>query len=420
MSFRKTAVTASFLFVSLWVFLAPGRLSVPPSDTFSHDPGDYTSAAVHLVKESMYSTDGTHPFFEREPGYSVFLAAVYRIFGLENRLGIFLMQGILTLLAILLFTSELRRHVVGERIASTVLIFFVLLPSVYHTVFSAYRENFALILVLFFAASFLRLQRSPSVSAATLSGVLLGALLLTYIPFLFFPIFLIPLAWVLPIPKRHLLAVILIPYVFIVLWSGRNFLQEGGFRIAAPERTAIMIYVRGEQAEHIRGLEPFRCLFAEYISRNWEGRSAQCSFNGVMHGLVDSGRMSTETPAMIAAGGKAKILQFFPYYLWFSMFEVIEFHLPYVNGWGFVYNALAALSMVMLYVGCLLALPSLRRREYAIFLLLIVYCTVIFSFTDATPRYLLPIIFCYAVIGAVGYDWIIDRIWERGQKARSR
>ena len=410
MSFGKTAVTASIFFVSLWVFLAPSRLSVPAADTFSHDPGDYNSAAVHLVTDGMYSTDGTHPFFEREPGYSVFLAAVYRIFGLENRLGIFLIQGILTLLAILLFTSELRRHVVRERIASTVLILFALLPSVYHTVFSAYRENFALILVLFFAASFLRLQRRPSFSAAVLSGVLLGSLLLTYIPFLFFPIFLIPLAWVLPIPKRHLFAVILIPYVFILLWSGRNFLQGGGFRIAAPERTAIMIYVRGEQAEHIRGLEPFRCLWAEYVSRNWEGRSAQCSFNGVMHGLVDSGRLGMEAPETIAAGGKAKILQFFPYYLWFSVFEVLEFHLPYVNGWGFTYNALAALSMVVLYLGCLFALPAVLKREYVIFFLLIAYSTIIFSLTDATPRYLLPIIFCYAVIAAVGYDWMLSKV----------
>ncbi len=409
MSFRKTAVTASFLFVSLWVFLAPGRLSVPASETFSHDPGDYNAAAIHLVTDGMYSTDGIHPFFEREPGYSVFLAVVYRIFGLENRLGIFLMQGILTLFAILLFVTELRRHVPRERIASMLLILFVLLPSVYHTVFSAYRENFALILALFFALSFLRLQRAPSFFAATLSGVLLGSLLLTYIPFLFFPIFLIPLAWLLPMPKRYLGVVILIPYVFIVLWAGRNLLQGNGFRIAAPERTAIMIYVRGEQAEHIRGLEPLRCLWAEYISRNWEGRSKQCSFNGVMHGLVDSGRLSSETPAMIAAGGKAKILQFFPYYLWFSVFDVIEFHLPYVNGWGFVYNALAALSMVILYIGCLFAISSFRRPEYAIFLLLIFYCTVIFSLTDATPRYLLPIIFCYAVLSAVGYDWVLSK-----------
>ena len=112
---------------------------------------------------------------------------------------------------------------------------------------------------------------------------------------------------------------------------------------------------------------------------------------------------------MIAAGGKAKILHFFSYYLWFSVFEIIEFHLPYVNGWGFAYNALAALSMVILYVGCLLAIPSLRRREYAIFLVLILYCTVIFSLTDATPRYLLPVIFCYALFAGIGYDWLIKK-----------
>ncbi len=408
MSFRKTVIVSSIFFAFAWVSLLPSRLSFPPSDTFSHDPGEYNAGAIHLVTEGMYSLDGISPSFEREPGYSAFLSLVYRIFGLENRLAIFLMQGALYLLAILLFTSELRRHVSSERIASLTLMLLVLLPSVYHTVFSAYRENFALILVLLFATSFLRFQRSPTFPKAMLSGIILGALLLTYIPFLFFPLFLMPLLWVLPLPKPYLLTIILVPFLFVLLWAGRNFSEGNGFRIAAPMRTAIMLHVRGEQAEHIRGFEPFRCLWSEYISRNWDGRSKQCSFNGVMHALGD--RVKTESPASISSEGKAKILRFFPYYLWFSVFEVLELHLPYVNGWGFVYNALAALSMVILYVGCLFALPAFFKREYAIFLLLILYCTVIFSLTDATPRYLLPIIFCYAVFSAVGYDWVFRKL----------
>ncbi len=417
MTWNKTVVAAVLLFSCVWLALLPSRLSVPPSVTFAKDPSDYSSAAIHLIEEHLYSLDGVHPTDEREPGYSVFLAVIYSVFGIENRLAIFLMQGAVFLTAALLFAGELKRHtssslsinVHHERIASWTLFFLLLCPSVYHTVFSAYRENFALSLTLFFAASFLRFQREPSWMYASVSGALLGALILTYIPFLFFPIVLLPLPWILGFPKRYTAALIMIPLFIVSLWAGRNALQGKGFRIAAPERTAIMLYVRGEQAEHIRGFEPFRCLWAEYIARNWEGRSPQCSFNGVMHGLSDSGGLA-KGPAVIASEGKAKIFAYFPHYLWFSVFEILELHVPYVNGWGFAYNALDSLAIALLYLGCLFAIPFFRRKEYVIVLLLIFYCTVIYSLTDATPRYHMPIIFCYCVLAAAGYDALFKRL----------
>ena len=39
-----------------------------------------------------------------------------------------------------------------------------------------------------------------------------------------------------------------------------------------------------------------------------------------------------------------------------------------------------------------------------ILLMLIAYSTVIYALTDGIPRYLMPTIFCYSALAAVGYE----------------
>jgi hypothetical protein len=127
-----------------------------------------------------------------------------------------------------------------------------------------------------------------------------------------------------------------------------------------------------------------------------------------MHAMEARADYPAERKA-IARAGAENILRNFPHYLWFSLFEILELHLPFVNGWGFAYNALAALSMVILYGGLLFSLPRIFRREYGIFIAFILYSMLIYTATDATPRYLLPIVFCYSVFAAVGYARLFPR-----------
>ena len=121
------------------------------------------------------------------------------------------------------------------------------------------------------------------------------------------------------------------------------------------------------------------------------------------------------TPDDILAGvtGQQKILAHLPNFLWFSVFEVLELHLPYVDGWGRDYNILAAAATVILYIGCLAACVSLMRRrsrwkrDYALLAVILVYTVLVFVLTDATPRYLMPVIFCYAAFAGIGYDRLL-------------
>jgi hypothetical protein len=166
-------------------------------------------------------------------------------------------------------------------------------------------------------------------------------------------------------------------------------------------------YVRGEQSETVHGLEPLKCLYAEYVSRDWTGRDPNCSFNAVWHRKWPQGFVGVEADRAISTEGQAKIRAHFGSYLWFSVFEVIELHLPFVDSWGEPYNVLALLSMLVLYAGAVWSLVDLRRTALWLFPMLIGYVTGVFALTDAIPRYLLPVIFCYAVLAGIGYDRVI-------------
>ncbi len=395
------------LYAVIWSALLPLRMSLPPEETFTHDASEYHLGGVHLAEIGFYSLDGSTPFFEREPGMSFFLSIVYRFFGTGSRMAIFAMQGLLYLGASLFFCHAFARRT-SPRVALFCLGLLLTLPSVFHTIFSAYRENFTLSLLLLFVATLFHLERCPTWPFTLLAGALLGLVILTYIPFLLFPILLL-LAWrFLRIPKRFLVTMALLAYVIVFLWGVRNASYTGQMQLTAGERTTWMWYVRGQQAEHLRGLEPLRCLWSEYISRDWTGRSAYCSYNGVLHRYLEEGNTFADT-ATITREGQMRIMRYAPFYLWFSLFEILELHLPFVNGWGFTYNLLAAVSSMILYLGCAL---SLSRRMLSVctpLLLILAYSTAIFILTDATPRYLMPVIFCYAALAALGYDALLKR-----------
>lgn len=398
----------AFVCVWLWTVFAvdlPG-LAIIARDGVSGDTGSYSAGALSLIQKGIYSLDGVHPFFEREIGYSVFLAGVYAVFGVHNYLAVLCVQMILLLAALLVFERSLHAWAPGPLSLWTLGILF-LLPSVYLLPSLLLRESLALSLLLLFTAFFLDTLRRPSLLFAAIAGVWLGLGILVYAPFLLLPLFLFLWIPFLKIQPRYLLMIALCSYLLLVPWAVRNIAYTGKPCLTGCYREALQWYVRGERAEFIRGLEPYRCLWSEYVSRDWTGRSPYCSFNAAWHKEWPQGFVGVPADQAIAAQGKAKILRYFPYYLWDSVSEVVEFHLPYVGPWGHLYNLLESVAFGLLGIGCLGSLSVLFQRKWLPFVIIIVYSVALFALTDATPRYHMPLIFCYAVLSAIGYHRIL-------------
>lgn len=407
---RKGALLFASAFILIWFMLLPGRLAVPSSATFVDDASQYNAVAVNLVQKGMYSLDGIEPFFAREPGMSVFLAGIYSVFGIENRVAIFAIQMLLVLAASLFFASEFRKGA-GDRAAGIFLLLMTLCAPVYHVIFTPVREALALGMALVLAGCVMRLVRTRDWRFAACAGIVIGLLSVTYTTFLLLPVLLVPLLLLLKVRWTHAMVMLMLAVSAIAPWGLRNKHLTGDLCLTGCNRGALQWYIRGVQTEKLTGFEPFRCLWSEYASRDWTGRSDACSFNGVMRQRWPDGFKATPEDVIAGKEGMKTILSHFPNYLWVSFTDVFELHLPYVNGWGFGYNALAALSMVLIYVGMLFSLASWKKRFVWPLLVLIAYNTAVFSLTDATPRYLLPVIFCYMALSGIGYAKLL-RSWR--------
>lgn len=403
------------LFMVIWTWLffvtrSMGLISFQPG-VLSGDPSNYVDLATSLLQKGMYSLDGVTPFFEREPGYSLFLAVIYSIAGIHNHTAVFIVQAILHIVACLLLLQAVMPFT-GRRASLLALGFLLFSPPVFHVLFALTRESYSLSLAMLLTVSLLHVQTSGHLRFAAYAGVLLGLLILSYSPFLLFPFFAIAVLLLWRVSWKSILLMTLLAGAVVAPWGIRNRQHTDMLCLTGCYRAALQWYVRGEQAQHIRGIEPIKCFWAEYVSRDWTNRSPYCSFNGVWHAKWPDGFKGVPEDAIIAKEGQRKILQYFSHYLWFSLFEIIELHLPYVNGWGRPYNLSAVAVTMLMYIGCVVGAFQVKKKEYLLFVALAGYTIGIFILTDATPRYLLPVIFCYALLSGIGYNWLLSHKWR--------
>ena len=407
---RTIVAGGIIVYLILFTLLLPTRLAIDPALTFSNDAQTYHTSAIHIARSGFYSFDGIKPTIGREPGYSFFLAGLYVLFGEGNRTAIFLAQALLHLVATLLFLREFRR-ISSERTVLLCGAFLLFLPPIFHIIFTVYRESVALSLLLLISAAWLSLRRMPSFITAAVTGIFFGALLITYIPFMFFPLVLFGLCLYFRMRWQHIATLFLIALLFLGAWGTRNA-KYGEWTLIETRRTASTWAMRAELATIFSPLDPLRCLLSEYITRNTPAHlQGYCHPGRFAHGAwIREFSDTAEGQIALEQEAKRRILKHPLNYAWHTTVNIFTYHLPYVNGWGFLYNVTAALGTVTLYVGIALFLAHIRalwKKEYLFFLLLILYPAIIFSLTYPVPRYRTPVLFCYAVFASVGYaSWL--------------
>jgi 4-amino-4-deoxy-L-arabinose transferase-like glycosyltransferase len=350
----------------------------------------------------------------REPGMSLFLAVIYVGAGIENVHVVYGVQALLLWLSTLFFVSVWQQ---STRLRCTFLFLSAVASPLLITIFSLYRESIGYSLLLAIVALLLWLEQRTTWWMIAITGCLLGLSMLTVTTLILLPCLLILLPLFYKIRIKHILVISCIAYGILGLWGVRNMSYTGSPCLTGCYRSALQWYVRGERAEKMQSItEPYQCLWSEYISRDWKNRSEYCSFNGVWHKKWPQGFIGVPEDEKIIVEGQKKILQNIGWYALDSLSEIIELHIPYVGPWGKTWNLLITLYTGLLYGGILMGIRQIWKREYAIFLLLMTYFTGIYILTDATPRYLLPILFCYIVCSAIGYTHLISTLlplWKK-------
>ncbi len=413
MNYRRSLLTAVFLSSIICLGLLLWTLQRPIGLFTQGDAEGYHSGAVSLLTVGQYQFRGL-PYTEREPGQSIFLAGIYAVFGIGNFGAVFLVHWIISALAIVCLAGEVRRaH--GERAAIIAGGLLLLSAPIFHTIFTLNREALALALFQWLTCMLLRLHRTRRTADALIASALFGTLLTTYVPYMFLPAFLLPtLLWI-GVRPRHVATLMIGPCVMLGLWGLWVQKHTGTFCVSTCHRSAVMWYVRGEQARELRGLEPLRCLWSEYVTRDWSGRSPSCAYAGIYHRDWPNGLYLDDRDIIAAQEGRREIRKHFLNHLWFSVFSGIELHLPYVNGWGRWYNIAAVLWTAIVYFGIPWGIGRWRKPSALLWICwaLIAYATSFFSVTYALPRFLLPVMFAYAVLAGIGYDRLLSHLRPR-------
>lgn len=391
------ALIAAFFGITLWLLRI--RLSLPIEILLGDDASYYSAAAVHLVRHGLYSIDGRTLTTYREPGYSFFMASVYFVFGVRNVGAVLLLQSILHAGASLLFFRRIR-SAISPFVAYITLAFLLLSPAIYHVVLSPLRESIVLTSFLLLSTYYLRLRQMPSWKNGLVVGICLIPIVLTYFTFIFFPFVLLLVFMIERLPSRYWLPIFLLPLTASLLWATHNYLQGGRFIVTDAHVSSSLLFTKAEKARRFTLIDPFQCLWDEYITHDLDKMSPTCRGKEIPHDPVAEKRILGESLRTLLLSPMTPVLM---------LAGAIELHLPYVNGWGRIYNILEAMMTAVLYLGILLGLIRTLRREYVLFWSIIAYATLFFSFILAYPRYHLAIFLAYALLSAVGYEWLYKK-----------
>jgi hypothetical protein len=400
---KRIPLLCAVLFGIIFCILLVRMMTGKPYKPFDNDAAAYSAGAKNISELGLYSFDGISPTDEREPGYSFFLAPIYLLFGQENLPAISIIQAGIYLLIVLLFIRELRKTQ-HSSVSDVTCVFLLLSPAIFRIVMTPFRESITLSLFLLFAAFFLSFVQRPSWTRSLGMGAAMACLILTFAPLLLFPICLIPVFIIQRLPKRFLLPVLFIPLLAASFWTIRNHSALGRYEFIDPFHSASLLNTRALQVQTFKPGDSLQCLWNEYITRNMKAQKPYC--------YVQFVKKNDDTTRQTRRENEGILLHALPKFAWVALFGVIEYHLPYVGGWGHFYNIAEALVTLLLSIGVLLSLRHIWKPFFAIFLLAMIYNIAISAVLIGLPRFRMVTFFTYAVLAGVGYGRYIAQ-WRR-------
>lgn len=230
-----TKIGSSALWLALVLGLLIGILFIlqPPLD-IPPNFESYDSVARHLVHGEGFSftSEGRKlPYLFRTPGYPLFLAAIYSVFGFVP-IAVYYFQIGLHLLTILLIYF-LTRNFFDEKIAGLTAILTALFPLTTIYISTVLPEIFSTFLLVLSLWVFVHAMGKNSLWLMFLAGIVISCSTLVRPAFALFSLFLFATVWVMKGNRKKLLRPFLSLHVGLLLvwlpWVVRNYQVSGEF-----------------------------------------------------------------------------------------------------------------------------------------------------------------------------------------------
>lgn len=416
---KFTRRTAVFFFL---VMVAPAIyffIGMPPPN-IAKDAGQYNTFAVNLTEGRGYTLDGTTFSNYREPGYPLFIALLYSVFDTNNILAILIAQTIL--LGLLGFVISRIFAALGEEWLGYIAgLCVAVLPSYGHYAYSLWSELvFTFLLGVIFYVTF-KIVRGVGVAGwqwyASL-GFLIGYATLVRAQLLFFLPFLIVCSMFFERfrSKESLQKTGLALVVFIITlssWVLYVYEHTGTFAVTSKERPQVALYLRAARAELSYGdmtqyaLSWVRRSVTGGVNDEWVKKYDYKGLYKVYFGSLAS---TTESAAATFEWSKRTIIGNPGHYLYGNVIEVMKLlyiehdYSDYFNRYLRAGMYLVIYSLFLFGLVELWRAPNDRDLKMLSFLalLFIVYNILVLSPFDTIPRYNVPYLFLFMIVGFVG------------------
>lgn len=387
------------------------------------DAYTYDAYARNIVAGHGYTLDGTTFSALREPGYPLFLALVFWVFGSGNYLAVYIVQTLLLgILGYMMYRMLDRSgNVAGGYIAGFLT---VLLPSygLYtHTTGTELLFTFLIGMILYLSVLLVTKHEFVTWKSFASFGLLCGLATLVRVQLVFFLLILVIwyLFWRRNDLRRAIGRSLIASLVFVAIvgsWVGFVHKHTGTFALTSG-RIELALYTRAVRAQLSYGeLTRYAAL---WVARSLKGGAEESGFlyDNEYHKIGnDYWAMATSTNAVarIKEQSIATILAHPGQYAYGNLIEIGK-TLYIEHDYSDVLNRYIRASMYIIVYGlfmfgCLMiwkkrkrAINSQSKSIVLLATLFILYNLLILSPFDSIPRYNTPYLTLYIVIGCVGF-----------------
>jgi 4-amino-4-deoxy-L-arabinose transferase-like glycosyltransferase len=413
-------------YIPLIILIAPLlylHIGLPPI-VAAGDGIVYDLYAQNILAGHVYSTDGVNFSDEREPGYPTFLALLYTLSGGRNLQFVYDMQLLMAgLIGVLIYF--LIRNLGHPYLGALAGLFTALLPSYALAADDIGPDILFMVLVmsLFLIGKRIIERKGEGAHLFLWFGVLAGTATLTRAQLIFFVPFLLVLYILLLRPSWKAFFVnggmaLAASLLIICSWMFQVYLHEGVFTITQnrPERA---LYIRARRSE--LSYAQLTYYGYEVLKQSFTNGNADDFFwQYDAHYLddVEYYHLATSTAAKAALQQwiNATILHNPGHYLYGNLIELMKLNFIEHDFSDTINRYLRAAVYLVLYASFLFGLYQLFkkgsgkiRQVMLLALLFIVYNWLVLTPFDTIPRYNIPYLQFYVLIGGSGIALWLER-----------
>lgn len=434
-----------FLFF-VFIFYVAIRL-VPFFFTFENtsrffllDSYEYNILGENIIQHGYYTPNGGEPGLRRSPCYPLYLAGVYKFFGVKPAIALFLQIIISGFIPIFIYMNAnllFSRNV--AKIASVVSIFEPV-SIIYVNIFLS--ETLFVVFLLLSTYFLFKSLKHKSTTAFILSGITAGIAtylrpVMLYIPFVYAFIYIV-VSW-LPFKDRlkYAIGILIITVIIVLPWIARNYIVDGYKGFCSIQDINLYYYRAAgvvSDMEHVP-LKEIQDRFKSAIPAGFSlaneyqfmrDKAVKIITHHVftylkvmLKGSVNM-LLSPERYAVFKlAGIKPRLLGV----MWqgHSVHEAIRLLLsdPFIVSSVVIYQLLFTVIVgLCVLIGIVIITGEGFIKEFLILFFIIAYFIVISAGPEAEPRFRLPVLPYLIIIASFGISSLIGSVSRKHYKGR--